>query len=191
MTDYDLSAGHLALAEENFRLRGLDAEFLHGDAETLPFEDATFDLVYSNGVIHHTPNTKAVVAEIGRVLKPGGKLIVMVYSEQSLHYWRKLVTELGLGHGMLLDHSMGEIMSRTVELSAKQGPIIRAESTVDHVTWGRLLGSRGCSGRLRSHAVSTPRARHRLAPLRLHLGGQDAVALSQRGVHQGALQRAA
>jgi len=53
VTDVDLSAGHLTLAQENFRLRGLRGTFVHHDAETLPFPDASFDLVYSNGVIHH------------------------------------------------------------------------------------------------------------------------------------------
>ncbi|PYR36000.1 MAG: hypothetical protein DMF93_20705 [Acidobacteria bacterium] len=64
VTDLDLAAGHLRLAEENFRLRGLRGRFLHHDAESLPFEDASFDLVYSNGVLHHTPNTRAVVSGI-------------------------------------------------------------------------------------------------------------------------------
>src|SRR5262245_28090592 len=58
VTDIDLSAGHLTLAQENFRLRGLHGRFIHHDAENLPFDDNSFDVVYSNGVIHHTPNTK-------------------------------------------------------------------------------------------------------------------------------------
>src|SRR5207249_3754627 len=48
VTDVDLSAGHLALAEEHFRLRGLSGRFVHHDGETLPFDEGTFDLVYSN-----------------------------------------------------------------------------------------------------------------------------------------------
>lgn len=127
VTDYDLSAGHLALAQENFRLRGLDGRFVHGDAETLPFEDASFDLVYSNGVIHHTPNTQQVVDEIFRVLRPGGRAIIMVYSESSLHYWRNLVRDLGLRDGLLEEVSVGEIMSRHVEISENdQRPLVKA-----------------------------------------------------------------
>ncbi len=117
VTDIDLSAGHLALAKENFELRGLDGTFVHHDAETLPFDDNTFDVVYSNGVIHHTPNTSKVVREIYRVLKPGGKVIIMVYAEHSLHYWARLVYALGLRKNMLEEWSIGEIMSRHVELS--------------------------------------------------------------------------
>ena len=73
VTDVDLSSGHLELAKENFKLRGLDGRFVHHDAERLPFEDASFDVVYSNGVLHHTPNTRNVVQEIRRVLRPGGR----------------------------------------------------------------------------------------------------------------------
>lgn len=125
-TDLDLSAGHLEHAQRNFALRGLTGEFRHGDAEALPFEAATFDLVYSNGVIHHTPNTAAVVREMHRVLKPGGKAIVMVYAENSWHYWREQVLRLGIQNGQLDTHSMGWIMSGSVELSTHgQRPLVK------------------------------------------------------------------
>lgn len=126
-TDLDLSLGHLRLAEENFRLRGLRGRFVHHDAERLPFDDETFDVVYSNGVIHHTPNTRAVVREIRRVLRPGGKAIVMVYAEHSLHYWRNLVWAIGIKEEALRTYSMGEIMSRSVERSDNAGarPLVK------------------------------------------------------------------
>jgi ubiquinone/menaquinone biosynthesis C-methylase UbiE len=126
VTDLDLSAGHLAHAQENFRLRGLNGRFVHHDAERIPFDDDTFDVVYSNGVIHHTPNTRQVVDEIYRVLKPGGKAIVMVYAENSLHYWRNLVLMLGLRQGFLFTHSIGDIMSRFVELTENNArPLVK------------------------------------------------------------------
>jgi glycosyltransferase involved in cell wall biosynthesis/ubiquinone/menaquinone biosynthesis C-methylase UbiE len=126
-TDLDLSSGHLELARENFRLRGLTGEFVLHDAERLPFDDDTFDVVYSNGVLHHTPDTRGVVNEIWRVLKPGGKAIVMMYAENSLHYWRNLVWAIGLKEHQLLQHSMGEIMSRAVERSdnASARPLVK------------------------------------------------------------------
>lgn len=55
-----------------------------GDAERLPFEDASFDLVYSWGVIHHSPNTPAAIGELRRVLRPGGTARVMIYHTASL-----------------------------------------------------------------------------------------------------------
>jgi ubiquinone/menaquinone biosynthesis C-methylase UbiE len=115
VVDVDLSAGHLEHAQRNFALRGLAGRFVHHDAETLPFDDASFDLVYSNGVIHHTPNTARLVGEIRRVLRPGGRVIVMVYAQNSIHYWLRLFQHLGFEQGMLERISMGEIMSRYVE----------------------------------------------------------------------------
>jgi glycosyltransferase involved in cell wall biosynthesis/ubiquinone/menaquinone biosynthesis C-methylase UbiE len=126
VTDIDLSAGHLALAQENFRLRGLQGTFIHHDAETLPFPDGSFDVVYSNGVIHHTPNTQSVVDEIYRVLAPGGKAIIMVYAEHSLHYWGVQVGMLGLRGGLLQSASMGDIMSRSVEMTKNDArPLVK------------------------------------------------------------------
>lgn len=126
VTDLDLSAGHLALAQENFQLRGLQGRFVHHDAERMPFDDSEFDVVYSNGVIHHTPNTRQVVEEMYRVLKPGGRAIIMVYAENSLHYWRNLVLELGLRQGLLLTHSIGDIMSRFVEITENNAkPLVK------------------------------------------------------------------
>jgi len=126
VTDVDLSGGHLAHAQENFALRGLAGSFVHHDAETLPFPDNSFDIVYSNGVIHHTPNTARVVQEIKRVLKPGGKAIVMMYAEHSWHYWYRLVWEKGLKHDMLRTYSIGEIMSRHVEITENDArPLVK------------------------------------------------------------------
>jgi glycosyltransferase involved in cell wall biosynthesis/ubiquinone/menaquinone biosynthesis C-methylase UbiE len=115
VTDVDLSAGHLDHARQNFELRGLQGRFVHHDAETLPFEDNSFDLVYSNGVLHHTPNTERIVSEIRRVLRPGGRAIIMVYAEHSLYYWSQQVWKYGLRQNLLGRYSIGEVMSRRVE----------------------------------------------------------------------------
>lgn len=126
VTDVDLSEGHLKLAQENFRLRGLTGRFVHHDAESLPFETDSFDLVYSNGVLHHTPNTKRAVGEILRVLEPGGRAIVMVYAENSLQYWRNLVWYYGLRSGDLATRSMADIMSQTVERTGNDArPLVK------------------------------------------------------------------
>jgi SAM-dependent methyltransferase len=61
---------------------------IEGDAERLPLPDASFDVAYSWGVIHHTPDTQACVDELHRVLRPGGKLILMLYSKHGWWYYR-------------------------------------------------------------------------------------------------------
>jgi len=126
VTDVDLSVGHLNHAKENFKLRGLSGEFIHQDAEQLPVGDEQFDVVYSNGVLHHTPNTSRVIDQIYRVLKPGGTAITMFYAENSIHYWWKLVLEIGLKRGQLLRRSMGDIMSAAVEITENEArPLVK------------------------------------------------------------------
>jgi ubiquinone/menaquinone biosynthesis C-methylase UbiE len=79
----DLSPHSAALAKQRLNLYGLKGEIQEADAEHLPFPDGYFDMVYSWGVLHHTPDTAAAVKEIYRVLKPGGQIRVMVYNRFS------------------------------------------------------------------------------------------------------------
>lgn len=69
---------------------------LQADAENLPFADGTFDIVYSNGVLHHTLDTEAAIAEVYRVLKPGGLAVIMLYCKSSWHYWLNMYLCVGL-----------------------------------------------------------------------------------------------
>jgi len=59
---------------------------LQGDATALDFPDATFDVVYSFGVLHHIPEAEKAVAEIHRVLRPGGRVLAMLYNRSSINY---------------------------------------------------------------------------------------------------------
>jgi len=63
---------------------GLSSRLAVGDAEQLDFPSEHFDVVYSWGVLHHSPNTHKAVAEVWRVLKKGGMARVMVYHKWSL-----------------------------------------------------------------------------------------------------------
>ena len=61
-----------------------------------------------------------------RVLKPGGKIIIMVYATYSLHFWYQLVWKLGIKNRLLDVFSIGEIMSRNVEISeAEARPLVK------------------------------------------------------------------
>jgi len=80
----DLSSESLALTRQRLKAYSLHAELHEANAEELDFlPDNHFDLVYSFGVIHHTPNPRKVVQQAIRVLKPGGELRVMVYNRWS------------------------------------------------------------------------------------------------------------
>jgi 2-polyprenyl-3-methyl-5-hydroxy-6-metoxy-1,4-benzoquinol methylase len=61
---------------------GMDAEVQCADAESLPYDNQSFDFVWSWGVIHHSARTARIVREIARVLKPHGEARVMVYNRE-------------------------------------------------------------------------------------------------------------
>jgi ubiquinone/menaquinone biosynthesis C-methylase UbiE len=82
-TGVDLTEASVEAVRERLALEGLGAELRVADAESLPFGDGEFDLVYSWGVIHHTPDTERALAEIRRVLRPGGEARIMLYSRRS------------------------------------------------------------------------------------------------------------
>ena len=86
----DMTETAIGLCRRRFSLMHLRGQFIVGNAERLPFESGSFDCVCSMGVLHHTPETGSAVREIFRVLRPGGRLIVMFYHRDSLQYRLKL-----------------------------------------------------------------------------------------------------
>ena len=83
-TAIDLSPQSASLAKLRLQSYEYQGDVLIGDTENLPFRDNAFDLVYSWGVLHHTPNPDKAVHEIYRVTKPQGEICVMVYHRHSL-----------------------------------------------------------------------------------------------------------
>jgi SAM-dependent methyltransferase len=88
VTGVDLTATAIDLSRKRFALGGLLGTFVEIDGEHLPFPDDHFDIVCSMGVLHHISNPQTTVDEIYRVLRPGGRLIVMLYHRYS---WKNLV----------------------------------------------------------------------------------------------------
>ena len=105
VTGLDLTPAGVALARRRFELEGADGNFLVGDAERLPFADNRFDVVYSFGVLHHTPDTRRAFAEVRRILRPGGEAVIMLYHSRSSHlflgYPLALASRLREGRGWL------------------------------------------------------------------------------------------
>jgi SAM-dependent methyltransferase len=85
-TGVDLTEAAIELARRRFELFDLRGRFQTADAEQLDFADGSFDLVYSHGVLHHTPDTQRAVREVHRVLRPGGRAVVMLYHRDSYNY---------------------------------------------------------------------------------------------------------
>lgn len=90
-TGINLDEGSTLLARECFEVFGLKGTILKMDAEKMDFPSNTFDHVYSLGVIHHSPNTGAIVDEIYRVLKPGGSAKIMIYNKSSINYYFEIM----------------------------------------------------------------------------------------------------
>jgi len=84
VTAIDLTPNALAVAREFATHRGVTIDFRLGNAEELDLPDQSFDAVYSFGVLHHTPDIERSVAEVHRVLRPGGTAYVMLYHRYSL-----------------------------------------------------------------------------------------------------------
>lgn len=82
-TGVDITEHSVRLVRERLKLEGLDAEVLVADAERLPFTDGQFDVVYSWGVLHHTADPDAAIRCALRMLRPGGRLCVMLYARHS------------------------------------------------------------------------------------------------------------
>jgi SAM-dependent methyltransferase len=84
LTGIDLTERAVEHVRQRFQLFGLRSDLRVADAERLPFADESFDVVYSWGVLHHSPDTPRAVREVRRVLRRGGDARVMIYHRHSL-----------------------------------------------------------------------------------------------------------
>jgi ubiquinone/menaquinone biosynthesis C-methylase UbiE len=91
VTGLDLAEVSIELARKNFEQNKLSADLYVMNGEALEFEDNYFDVVYAHGVLQYTANAPQMIAEIHRVLRPGGEAILMVYNKYS---WLNLLSKL-------------------------------------------------------------------------------------------------
>jgi ubiquinone/menaquinone biosynthesis C-methylase UbiE len=94
LTGIDLTQRCIDLTRARFAQQGLRSRLLQMDAERLDFDDDSFDVVYSFGVLHHTPSPERAFREVRRVLRPGGVFIGGLYNQQSAFYARVLLERL-------------------------------------------------------------------------------------------------
>lgn len=92
----DLTQAAIDTTRARLELYGLSSNLQRLDAETLPFPDGAFDIVYSWGVVHHSERPESILGEIRRVLRPGGLFIGMIYGRRSLQAFK-----LWVRHGLL------------------------------------------------------------------------------------------
>ena len=93
-TGVELSKASLELTRQRFDVYGLDGRLLLCNAEALSrhVESNYYDLVYSFGVIHHSPNQRTIVEEIRKVIRPDGEFRCMLYAKNS---WKDIMIEAG------------------------------------------------------------------------------------------------
>ncbi len=129
-TGVDLTPRSVEITRHRFKLYGADGNFMLSDGEHLPFQPESFDVVYSNGVLHHTPDTAGSIREVHRVLRPGGVAKIMLYHRHSLNYWVEIVLRRGvLGLEFLRGRSVEDIMSRVIEFSDHDArPLVKVYS---------------------------------------------------------------
>lgn len=90
-TGVDLTPHSIELAEERFGIFNVPGTFVVANAEELPFPNASFDHIYSFGVIHHAPRPEKIAAEMHRVLRKGGTFTIMLYNRNSINYYLEIM----------------------------------------------------------------------------------------------------
>lgn len=90
----DLSPGMVEVAQAKTARLGLPVQFTVGDAERLPYPDATFDIVICNSVLHWFKDRGAAIREMRRVLRPGGQVVIICAAAPGFHEWFSLMDTL-------------------------------------------------------------------------------------------------
>jgi ubiquinone/menaquinone biosynthesis C-methylase UbiE len=108
-TGVDFSATSIEKTRHRCQVAGYTPDLQVANAESLPFADDSFDIVYSYGVMHHSADTARCVGEAWRVLKPGGEARIMIYAHPSftgLMLWLRF----GVLRGLSLRRSVYEYL---------------------------------------------------------------------------------
>ncbi len=106
----DITQEHHRLAKLNFELHGRNCTIKLCDAAKIDFPSNYFDMVYSHGVLHHTPDIEQCISEAHRVLKPGGKFVLALYHTWSLPHLY-MILRYGIGEGRLFKLGYSGLMA--------------------------------------------------------------------------------
>ena len=98
----DFSKEMVRKAKENLKSRDLPIKFEIIDAEEIPYEDQTFDLVLGCHMLYHVPNLERALVSINRVLKPGGVFIATTVSQRHIFELTELLSQFELNQKMNL-----------------------------------------------------------------------------------------
>lgn len=135
-TGIDLTSYAVQSTTKRFEAFDIKGTIRQMDAEKLDFPDGSFDFIWTWGVIHHSANTGQILAEMNRVLRPGGKATIMVYYRSFLYYY--IFTGLFRGilkGGFLKTRSLHELVQLHTD-----GAIARFYTKQE---WSELVTSKG------------------------------------------------
>jgi ubiquinone/menaquinone biosynthesis C-methylase UbiE len=99
VTGIDLAPAAVERAAEHLRRLNANGQATIQNVEQMEFADESFDAVYSSGVLHHTPDIQRAIGEILRVLKPGGKILVILYHRHSWFYLLHRLSRINIEFG--------------------------------------------------------------------------------------------
>jgi SAM-dependent methyltransferase len=109
LTSVDITPRAVEMTQRRCVLHGLSVDVQQADAESLPFAADSFDLVWTWGVLHHSSSFDRCLGEASRVLRPGGRLMMMVYHRSSFIYYVHNVLIRGILFGQRLRRSFADI----------------------------------------------------------------------------------
>jgi len=124
----DLTDAAIQITRSHLAIHGLHSDLRQADAERLPFDAASFDLVYSWGVIHHAPHPEVVISEVRRVLRPGGTFLGMLYARRSM-----VTLKLWVRHALMERHPLTPLDGLVGAHMESQGTKAYTESEVRHL----------------------------------------------------------
>ena len=127
-TGVDLAPENVERTRSSLVLDGQSGRVLLADAEALPFEAASFDVYWSNGVLHHVPDIARALSEARRVLVPGGETWIALYNRDSVFYWWSLFLGQHLFDGGWRRESFGDRLAAIERTSANARPLVRVYS---------------------------------------------------------------
>jgi ubiquinone/menaquinone biosynthesis C-methylase UbiE len=147
----DVSLTALKTSKKRLALHDFPVELIHikEDENFIPLKSASVDLVHSSGVLHHAKNLEAALSEIYRILKPGGKLQIMVYNYNSLwlHLYTAYIQQIELGK--YRDHSTTEAFRRTTD--GADCPISNCYKPAEFL---KIVQASGFSGHFKGASIS-------------------------------------
>ncbi len=135
-TGIDLTEYAVKSTSKRFEAFGLKGVIRQMDAEKLDFPDGSFDFIWTWGVIHHSANTGQILAEMNRVLRPGGRATIMVYHRSFLYHY----ITTGLFRGILQGGFFKGRTLHELEQLHTDGAIARFYTPDE---WAELVQSRG------------------------------------------------